>query len=854
MNIIKKQNAKDYLNEYILNSIPEWQKKLIKIVIDNWFLDNDDLNELFSDILNEYNLKKSKESITKKEKLNINNNDEIKNLYITELNHIKWVNAIIEWEKINFSNSWNIIYWLNWSWKSWYFRILHWLVWWEKENEILSNINSTNEDFEIEIKYWIDGIEKNYLWKDNKSFWISPFNKIKVFDSDYTNFYIDKRDNKTNLSPLWINLFEIIIKWFDDLKSKLDEYKKNIKIPDIDILKGNINNTNIKSIFEKNDLLEADKIKLEKYFIFSNEDTIELEWLEKQKKDLENNNQDTIKIINQKITLLKNIINNLNQIRTDIENFYTNIKTNIDLYKSSLIDANNKKEQIEILKDISKTTEWEDFIKKWNTYFEKLDNNFNKNKCIYCHQELWEQAKNLIKAYWIFVNDESQNKLNIALNNVLSLKENNKIDILIPELSIFDENIDFKNEILKVFNYYKDIKTKLELFIDNKLYEVIILNDYKNFFEKLNSSILVEEKKIELLNSNLEERNKEISSLNIKINELKDKKIISENKTKIEELFKIKKEIYDLNKISINTTTISILQKKVIQELVSEEFKRTFKEELNNLNKNIEIDILDNEVSKWNQKIQKKVNWYDIKRVCSEWEQKTIAISHFLTESILDKNNFPIILDDPVNSLDHEISDKLAKRLLEISSQRQVIIFTHNKLFLDSLYYWSSNLKEFQIHKCKNNNIWWCNSEWKHIYFYNTRKQDKNNVWKISFKEQESYNFYIKEAQNELKDYNDAKIVCISSYLKSAIEHFIDKEILNWCEPTKNHKTKWSIQWSDLKKLNPDNDLIDNLKKYWDDLSNRWTHSTWNSNENPITEPEIKEIINYISNYKKWIV
>lgn len=43
MNIIKKQNAKDYLNEYILNSIPEWQKKLIKIVIDNWFLDNDDL-------------------------------------------------------------------------------------------------------------------------------------------------------------------------------------------------------------------------------------------------------------------------------------------------------------------------------------------------------------------------------------------------------------------------------------------------------------------------------------------------------------------------------------------------------------------------------------------------------------------------------------------------------------------------------------------------------------------------------------------------------------------------------------------------------------------------------------------
>ncbi len=42
----------------------------------------------------------------------------------------------------------------------------------------------------------------------------------------------------------------------------------------------------------------------------------------------------------------------------------------------------------------------------------------------------------------------------------------------------------------------------------------------------------------------------------------------------------------------------------------------------------------------------------------------------------------PILLDDPVSSLDHDYSRKIADRLVAEVKQRQVIVFTHNIAFL----------------------------------------------------------------------------------------------------------------------------------------------------------------------------
>jgi len=67
--------------------------------------------------------------------------------------------------------------------------------------------------------------------------------------------------------------------------------------------------------------------------------------------------------------------------------------------------------------------------------------------------------------------------------------------------------------------------------------------------------------------------------------------------------------------------------------------------------------------------------------VLSEGEQKAIALADFLAEASLKGAPSPIVLDDPVTSLDYKRHIHVVDRLVQISRTRQVIVFTHNIWF-----------------------------------------------------------------------------------------------------------------------------------------------------------------------------
>lgn len=72
-------------------------------------------------------------------------------------------------------------------------------------------------------------------------------------------------------------------------------------------------------------------------------------------------------------------------------------------------------------------------------------------------------------------------------------------------------------------------------------------------------------------------------------------------------------------------------------------------------------------------------------QVLSEGEARVIAIAGFLAELKIAKHFNGIVFDDPVSSLDHVFTRKIAERLAGESLTRQVIIFTHNIAFLMEL-------------------------------------------------------------------------------------------------------------------------------------------------------------------------
>jgi energy-coupling factor transporter ATP-binding protein EcfA2 len=70
-----------------------------------------------------------------------------------------------------------------------------------------------------------------------------------------------------------------------------------------------------------------------------------------------------------------------------------------------------------------------------------------------------------------------------------------------------------------------------------------------------------------------------------------------------------------------------------------------------------------------------------ISDILSEGEQKALALSAFLAELKACQHESPIVLDDPVCSLDHQWRRKTAARIVHEAKSRQLIIFTHDIVF-----------------------------------------------------------------------------------------------------------------------------------------------------------------------------
>lgn len=68
--------------------------------------------------------------------------------------------------------------------------------------------------------------------------------------------------------------------------------------------------------------------------------------------------------------------------------------------------------------------------------------------------------------------------------------------------------------------------------------------------------------------------------------------------------------------------------------------------------------------------------------VLSEGESRALSLAAFITELSTAPTRSGIIFDDPVSSLDHQWRERIGKRLVAEAIKRQVIVFTHDLLFL----------------------------------------------------------------------------------------------------------------------------------------------------------------------------
>ena len=227
--------------------------------------------------------------------------------------------------------------------------------------------------------------------------------------------------------------------------------------------------------------------------------------------------------------------------------------------------------------------------------------------------------------------------------------------------------------------------------------------------------------------------------------------------------------------------------------------------------------------------------------VLCEGEQKGVALALFIAERRMQLSKNPIILDDPVNSLDHFITAKLVERLSKLGNQ--IIIFSHNLLLQTSLI----NLRG--LHECGVNQSYSCPKPTRHLFMYSVTSHNRDKKGVITEKKQDNVANNLTRAYHLLNTvpFSDDYSIMVGAILRHTIELIVDEKIFSNQIPVKFHGRKNTIQWEQLKSLNPDVTIIDKLNGLFSRLSGGDLHSGVEQSDNPIEHDELEDIYNELS-------
>ena len=139
-----------------------------------------------------------------------------------------------------------------------------------------------------------------------------------------------------------------------------------------------------------------------------------------------------------------------------------------------------------------------------------------------------------------------------------------------------------------------------------------------------------------------------------------------------------------------HTGKITSVNGELTQKFITESFCKRFNEELTELGlSTLVVKLEDVKGAKgktdFGLKIVGAAQEIALRDIASEGEQRCIALALFLSELSTSSHKSSLVFDDPVSSLDHYHREKIAARLVKEAQVRQVIVFTHDTVFLNDL-------------------------------------------------------------------------------------------------------------------------------------------------------------------------
>lgn len=683
-----------------LNKLPRWQKYTINVLQKKISLADTDIADIAQHCLDEINGLNIVD--TKIDIMSFVPNKGADILQLKSISNVKNVNALSPVHPLDFSKeNITIVYGSNGSGKSSYVRLLKNACSARTKGKILGNIYSPiKETPQAVFSYSLNGTDKTASWQENTT--CPDMSAIDIFDSTFSGIFI-KSPTTVSYEPPVLAFFSLFIETCEKvavyLQGEIDKISDS-KIPQVP---PNLSNTDIarrlSSITSKTTVNDIDN-----YFCFSDNDKANI--ADYTKRLSEQNPAEQARQLRQKQDYIKEIVESIKILDCQFaESFINNIlaitadigeKENISILVSQSLKESSQFEGVG--NNIWKTL-WQaarEYSEQYAYQGKEYPNTDEGARCVLCHQLLDKEAAARFRSFDEYINGvaekelgEAKQKLTDILGSMVQVLTDDTLAAKLQAANIIDDNILVTTKAL--FSQFRISYDAVQSLSGIEALLPVKTDNVVHLLEKV-----MEHYKQEILKYEEDSKTDNRTEMQNACNELQAKKWVNENKSAVlEEIERLKKvTLFKEAKNSANTREFSLKKGELSEELITIDFVSRFNTELKKLSASkVKVEFVKDSVSKG--KVLHKVILKNVKTpaspdaILSEGEYRIVVIAAFLADVMGRKANVPFIFDDPISSLDQDYEEVVVQRIIELSFERQIIVFTHRLSFLGSIRHYA---------------------------------------------------------------------------------------------------------------------------------------------------------------------
>ncbi len=627
-----------------------------------------------------------------------------KRVSVTSLTHHSGVNALAQDQTVEFGPSLTVVYGANAAGKSGYTRILKRACRARGAEDILGNVVSESAPGRpsATVKFTVDGTAHDLSWDDDKP--ADRFlSRVSVFDRHCASVYVAEQTDVA-FRPHGLDLFDKLSRACEAIRRVLERERKELEaaalhVPEVtDGTKVHELLSHLTSLTNPEDVKQLASL--------SDSENVLTEDLRKRLRDLHSDDPQRtargLQIRAKRVEGLAGKVRTVTQI----------------LSKATVAECFSARDRMNQARTAAEEIRFATFEKQplpntgseaWRVLwaaaerFSTTDAYANDTfpvteanaRCVLCQQQLKDDGIERLRGFHDFLNSEVQRerdeasgqyeRLRTQLSELLLADEatNEALD----ELQLEDSGLaDAARGCLEAAQHRR--VTVMNALTDDSS-SSSDLPEFSAEPEALRRHAeTLRARATELLGAN---RSALTGQVETQLRELEGRKVLAQHREAVLAEIERKKRLaaYQLCLDETKTTAITRKSSEVTKLAVTEQLAKSFKQELQALRfQHVEVEMVAAGGSRGAlyHKLQlRRAPGVSVPKVVSDGEARCLSIASFFAELSTAAHRSAILFDDPVSSLDQNWRDNVATRLVAESKSRQVIVFTHDIVFLVAL-------------------------------------------------------------------------------------------------------------------------------------------------------------------------